>query len=246
MADSPSAGWVLRQREMFLGRRRFLRDVVFKYIIQTLLWNITVEGLAHIPAEGGAVLMINHVTAADPLVAVGVVRPRFVVPMSKIENFRTPGIGLVVRSWGAYPVRRGEVDRDALRTTIQLLEAGEVTLMAPEGTRSPGLIQPKDGLAYLTTKVDPPPVIVPTALYNLETWKEDLLKPWRRTPAHVTFGRGFRLRTVPGQRVRREALAAMTDEMMYQLAILLPERNRGVYSDISQMTTDYLDFVEPD
>ena len=239
----PADSWVIRQRDIFQSRREAMR-FLYDTIVCHLLWKPVVEGLEHIPASGPAILMINHVTAVDPMAVLATVRPRFVVPMSKIENFWNPFVGILVRSWGAYPVRRGEVDREALKTTLQLLEAGEITLMAPEGHRSPALIKPKDGLAYLATRATPAPVIVPTAVYNLESWLRDLARPWRRTEAHLTFGPGFRLKGDPAaRRISREVLAAMTDEMMYRLAALLPEHNRGVYSDLSQATTHYLDFV---
>ncbi len=242
--NQPAESWVVRQREIFQGRRHFMRDILFDKVACKVLWKLTVTGLEHIPASGPAILMMNHVTAVDPFAALGSARPRYVVPMSKIENFWNPFVGILVRSWGAYPVRRGEVDREALRTALLLLEAGEITLIAPEGTRSPALIRPKDGLAYLATRAKPAPVIVPTAVYNLETWLRDLVTPWRRTHACVSYGRGFRLRTEGGgRRISRETLSAMTDEMMYQLAALLPERNRGVYSDLDKATTNYLEFV---
>ena len=239
----PADSWVIRQRDIFRSRRQALRFLYDK-VACTLLWKPVVEGLDNLPASGPAILMINHVTAVDPIAVLATVRPRFVVPMSKIENFWNPLVGILVRSWGAYPVRRGEVDREALKTTLQLLEAGEITLIAPEGHRSPALIKPKDGLAYLATRTDSAPVIVPTAIYNLETWLRDLATPWRRTEVHLTFGQGFRLKVEPGaKRLPREVLAAMTDEMMYRLAMLLPEHNRGVYGDLSRATTHYLDFV---
>ena len=189
----PADSWVIRQRDIFRSRRQALRFLYDK-VACTLLWKPVVEGLDNLPASGPAILMINHVTAVDPIAVLATVRPRFVVPMSKIENFWNPLVGILVRSWGAYPVRRGEVDREALKTTLQLLEAGEITLIAPEGHRSPALIKPKDGLAYLATRTDSAPVIVPTAIYNLETWLRDLATPWRRTKVHLTFGQGFRLK----------------------------------------------------
>lgn len=233
--------WVIRQRDIFKQRRHFFRDFVFDKILRTFFWKVTIEGLEHIPEDAPTIIMMNHLAAIDPIVAAGAVRPRFIVPMSKIENFEHPLVSILVRSWGAFPVRRGEVDRDALKIALQLLEAGEVTLIAPEGTRNTALQRPKDGLAYIATKSNP--IIVPTAIFNHETWKEDLLRPWRRTPIDVRFGPGFRLRTDGRKRIPREELHRMTDEMMYQLAILLPERNRGEYADLTKMTTNYLEFV---
>ncbi len=239
MIEVTPDSWAVRQREMFASRRRFFRDVVFRHLAPAL-WKLTVTGLEHIPAEGPTIVMINHMAALDPIVVMGTVRPRFIVPMSKIENFQNPFSGVLVRSWGAYPVDREKMDREALNIALQLMAAGEMTLIAPEGTRNNGLQRPKDGLAFIATRSDA--MIVPAAISNTEGWKEDLLRPWRRTPIHVSYGPAFRLRRGEG-RIPRETLHRMTDEMMYQLARLLPERNRGEYADLGRLTTDYLDFV---
>ncbi|GAB4572233.1 MAG: hypothetical protein Kow0077_11060 [Anaerolineae bacterium] len=243
MSSMTTESWAIRQREIFASRRRFFRDVLFR-VLAWMFLDLTVTGVENIPASGPVILMINHMTALDPIVVLGTAKPRFVVPMSKIENFQHPLTGLLVRSWGAYPVRRGQVDREALNIAIQLMEAGEMTLIAPEGTRNRALQRPKDGLAFIATRTNA--MIVPTAIFNAETWKRDLFIPWRRTPVHVSYGPAFRLRKPESGRVPREVLHQMTDEMMYQLALLLPEHNRGEYSDLSRMTTEYLDFVRQD
>ncbi len=233
--------WVIQQRQIFRFRRHFMRDILFDKLVRTVFWDVKIEGLENIPPEGPAILMINHVTAADPVAVLGATRPRFVVPMSKIENFWNPFSSILVRSWGAYPVRRGTVDREALRIAEKLLEAGELTLIAPEGTRHPALGRPRHGLTYIAVRTNA--IVVPTAIYNLETWLKDLVIPWRRTEVHVHYGRPFRLKKGGRKRIPRAELHRMTDEMMYQLAALLPERNRGEYADLSRATTDYLEFV---
>ncbi len=241
--NTTARDWVQQQDRVFRSRRHFMRDFLFDKLACTLLWNVTIQGLANIPARGPVILMMNHVTAVDPVAILGVTRPRFPVPMSKAENFGGLVAGLFARSWGAYPVRRGAVDRRALQATLDLLDAGEVTMIAPEGTRSPALIRPKAGLAYIATRANPATVIVPTAVYQLETWLRDLFSPWRRTPVHVSYGRGFRLRRAGTGRFPRQELDRVMDEMMYQLALLLPDKNRGAYSDLDAKTSDYLDFV---
>jgi 1-acyl-sn-glycerol-3-phosphate acyltransferase len=235
--------WVLQQDELFRSRRDFYRNVVFDRVVRTLFWNVTITGLENIPKKAPVIIMMNHLAAIDPFVVAGAVRPRYVVPMSKIENFENPIVGILARTWGAYPVRRGEVDRDALRIAMALMKAGEVTLIAPEGTRNRALQRPHDGLAYIASKTNP--VVVPTAVFNHATWLKDLLIPWKRTPVQVSFGRGFRLKLEDRKRIPRDELNRFTDEMMYQLALLLPEHNRGEYSDLSKMTTDHLKFFDP-
>ncbi len=235
------AEWAEWQKTAFAGRRRFLRDVFYQQFLARFLWKVTVEGLEYVPASGPAMLMMSHSTIMDITVPLGVIKNRFVVAMSKQENFESPLLGWVVRSWGAIPVRRGEVDRRALETTLELLRAGELVLIMPEGTRTPALREAKDGLAYLALKADA--LIVPAAVWGLERYLQDALRPWKRSDVHIRFGPPFRLKPREEKRVPREVLGQMTREMMYQLARLYPEHKRGYYADLSQATTEHLIFV---
>ncbi len=241
MSSVSADSWVVRQRSIFKARRHIIRDVLFR-LIAPLFIRLTVHGLEHVPPEGGAILMINHMTAVDPLIVVCTIKNRDVVPMSKIENFRNPIIGVLVRTWGGYAVHRGQVDRGALNTAANLVAAGEMTLIAPEGHRQPALGRPKDGLAYIATKTGA--LVIPVGVYNTEHWVRHLFMPWHRTPVEVAYGRPFRLRTGGRTRIPRDEIRRMTEEMMYQLASLLPERNRGDYSDLSRTTTTFLEFTD--
>lgn len=235
MSVSPES-WAYRQRNRYRWLRYFLRDVLLRPLGFNLLVKPHVEGLENIPHSGPTILMMNHSFTVDGVVVIGVIKSRFVVPMLKVENLHHPVLGIFTRSWGAYGVERGKIDRVALKKTFDLLALGELVLVAPEGTRHHELQRPKDGLAYIAMKANP--VIVPTALWNGETWYSDLLRP-RRTHVQVRFGKPFRLKGA-GQRVKRDALPAIADEMMYQLAELLPEAYRGVYSDMTQKSEHYL------
>ena len=233
--------WAFRQKDRFETRRRFMRDFLLNTLAFNLLLDVSVQGAENIPESGGVILMINHVTAIDPMIVAGAVRHRFVVIMSKAENFRNPLVRLLIGNWGGYPVRRGEVDRRALKITLDLLSLGEMVLMAPEGSRHSQLSEAKGGTAYIGLKSRA--VIVPTAIYNADTWRRDLILP-RRTPVQVIFGRPFRLRQDERKRVPREEMDIITTEMMCQLASLLPPRYRGAYADLDKLSTDRLEFID--
>lgn len=196
--------------------------------------------MAQIPTSGPTLLMMNHMGGADPIVLMGAVGPRYLASMSKIENFDIPVLGPLMRLWGAYPIMRGEVDRRALEFTIKLLREGELVLIAPEGTRQAEMSEAKDGLAYLAVKANA--VIVPVGLEGTREFFGNL-KRLRRTTITLNFGRPFRFRTDGRQRVPRPELAHMTREAMYQLASLVHPDRRGFYSDLSQATTDRLEFL---
>jgi 1-acyl-sn-glycerol-3-phosphate acyltransferase len=230
-------------RQPALAWRRFL----LRGLIQTLgfkvLWNVAVHGTENIPSSGPTILMMNHISALDPVLCMGAVSHRYVIPMTKVENAAHPILGGFVKWYGAYTVNREEVDRSALLNSIELLKSGQLILIAPEGTRNPeGLTQPKDGLTYVATKADA--IIVPTAVSGAVGWLPRL-KRLNRGAMRVDFGRPFRFNTGGRARIPRDELAQMTQEAMYQLSLTLPDPAlRGEYSNISQATTQTLSFLD--
>ena len=222
------------------------RRVLLRGLIRTLgfkvLWDVNITGSENIPSAGPAIIMMNHISAVDPVLCMGAVTSRFVIPMTKIENMSNPLIGPFVRWWGSYTIKRGEIDRKALTNSIELVKHGQLILIAPEGTRHPeGLAEAKDGLAFIATKANA--VIIPTAISGAVGWNKKLFR-FQRPHININFGRPFKFKTGDGPRVPREALAIMSHEAMYQLALAVKdETRRGYYSDLSKATTDYLEFV---
>lgn len=98
------------------------------------LYRCRAEGAEHLPDEGGAILVVNHKSAADPVV-VGMVFDRPLVFMAKRELFKVPGLGWLIAKLGAFPIDRGKGDRAALELSLRLLAEGRVLFMFPEGTR---------------------------------------------------------------------------------------------------------------
>ncbi|MCY3574856.1 MAG: lysophospholipid acyltransferase family protein [Chloroflexi bacterium] len=205
---------------------------------------LEVAGVHNVPRQGPTCLMINHVSYLDPIVVTAAIPFRHTISLSKIENFRLPVVGWLLRQWGHYPISRGQYDRKALMQTIALLQAGQLMLMAPEGTRHVGGLQPaKEGLAFVASKADA--VIVPAAICGAEDWRKRL-KRARRAYAKVVFGAPFRFRRSDRKRIPRPELTQMITEAMYQLALAIPVEYaylRGYYSDIDNASSDLLEFV---
>jgi 1-acyl-sn-glycerol-3-phosphate acyltransferase len=217
--------------------RRFCNSAL-RFLFKILL-KLEVVGLENVPLEGPLILMITHTNFLDPLLA-GAFMPREVVMMSKVENFWHPILGILVRLYGAFPVRRGEVDLWAIRRSLEVLDNDEVLLMAPEGTRSgDGRLQKgHDGMTFIALRADAP--VLPMAIMGGERFWANLPK-LRRTPIKIVIGNVFRFS--PGQqRVRRAIISKMTEEAMYRLASLLPPERRGVYSDLESATEEHLIF----
>jgi 1-acyl-sn-glycerol-3-phosphate acyltransferase len=232
VARQPQIAW---RRNLMRG---FIRLVGFK-----ILWDVHVTGLDNIPASGPTILMMNHISLLDPILCMGAVTHRFVIPMTKIENLRNPFVAPFVRFWGSFSINRGEIDRKALMNSIELIKSGQLILIAPEGTRHiEGLARPKDGLSYVATKADA--VVVPAAISGAVDWQAKM-KHLQRPHINVNFGRAFKFKTEGRSRIPREELSAMMEEAMYQLALAVTdETRRGVYSDLSQATTEHLEFIK--
>ena len=221
------------------GRRRVLHWMIQNIGFRFLVKYIGVEGLENFPPSGSAILMINHIAFVDPVIVMGSVT-RMIVPMAKVEASKVPIWGNFVGLWQAVPVSRGEIDRKALRMALEVLAAGEIILVAPEGTRSSCLQKGKEGVAYLAAKSGSP--IVPVAVEGTEGFPSIYPIGWRRPGAQVRLGAPFRFKPVDGK-VNRERLRLMTDEAMYILAAMLPADRRGVYADLSQATRHTIEFA---
>ena len=216
--------------------RKFLRFLITNIAWRWLAKIDRIEGLENLPATGAAILMINHIAFIDPIVILGNI-PRNIVPMAKAEVYRVPVWGIFPWLWDVIPVHRGAADREALKRALSVLEAGEIVLIAPEGTRHEALRDVKEGVAYLAYKSGAP--VTPVAIEGTPGFPSLSQTRWSQPGVVVKIGRPFHFQPIPG-RLPREALKQMTDEAMYRLAAMLPEHRRGEYSDLSQATSEYI------
>jgi 1-acyl-sn-glycerol-3-phosphate acyltransferase len=136
--------------------------------------------------------------------------------------------------WGVIPVRRGEADTSALRTALERLEQGYIVGVAPEGTRNKtGILRRAlPGTVIVALRSGVP--ILPVAHWGGEVFLANL-KRFKRTDFHIRVGEPFKL-NVSGTKVTSEIRQQLVDEMMYQLAALMPEKYRGEYADFADST----------
>lgn len=103
--------------------------------LQFRLMGWKVQGADNMPKEGPVILVINHVSMWDPVVAASSVSRR-VSFMAKEELFSIPILGKLFSKLGAFPVKRGQGDMNAIRQSLAILKGGGVLGLFPEGTRS--------------------------------------------------------------------------------------------------------------
>jgi 1-acyl-sn-glycerol-3-phosphate acyltransferase len=235
--DKPRANY---NHAEFASRRRVCRFLLRRIGFTVLVKLDRVDGLENIPAEGPAILMMNHIGFVDPIIMVHAV-PRDIVPLAKVEAYDYPVVGIFPRLWGVIPVQRDGVDRHAVQLALDVLRAGEILLVAPEGTRGPALQSPREGAVYLASRSGVP--IIPVAIESSEGFPTfPFLPRWHKPGARVTVGHPFRVRSA-FNRARGDQLKQMADEAMYKIAAMLSPERRGTYADLSRATQEMLEMV---
>jgi 1-acyl-sn-glycerol-3-phosphate acyltransferase len=166
------------------------------------------QGLENIP-EGGFVLAPNHVSNLDPWPLGMPLWPhRQLNWMAKSELYK-PVVGTLISWGGAFPVRRGERDEGAIETAVERVQAGEIVVIFPEGTRKEkGMIKrhesrPRTGAARVALRAGAP--LVPAAIGGTD-------RLLRLGPLRVAYGPPVDLSGIEGD--ERSAAREATDRLM--------------------------------
>lgn len=185
---------------------------------------VTHEGF---PKSGPTIVAVNHLHMVDPA-AVSPILPRQAVTLAAGKWRRFFLVDMILRIAGVIYVRRGEIDREALRQCLHVLSQGGVLAIAPEGTRSRtgAMQQAKSGIAYLALRSNA--AIVPVAIFGTER-----LRDWlrlKRPTLRVIMGEPFRLPQIKDKPTAAE-LQHLADLVMIRLGLHLPESYRGYYAE---------------
>jgi len=205
---------------LYYGGRLFTRVLLF------LFTRFKVKGKENIPSQGPLLIVVNHLNLADPPI-IGVSVDRKAMFLAKEELFRSKLSGYVVRNYGAFPVRRGGMNKDALRKSAQLLAQGMALIIFPEGRRSLSaqLEEALSGAALIAVRNGVP--ILPIGIAGTEKIKGIVW--WLRRPKIVVnIGCPFSLPPANGKLTRVE-LTQLTHSIMEHIAELLPAEYRGDY-----------------
>jgi 1-acyl-sn-glycerol-3-phosphate acyltransferase len=197
-----------------------MRPSRFYLLVGALSWPILhgpfrlrVQGQANLPANGGYVLAANHLSNFDPWpLGMPLWPQRFLRFMAKSELYWWP-LGPIITAGGAFPVRRGERDVEAMKTAAELAREGYVVAMFPHGTRQrKGLVkkyQPRSHTGAARIALDAGVPLVPAAIAGTDRLS-------RLGPLRVRYGKAIPLedlRHKDGSVAAREA----TDRLMSEI-----------------------------
>ncbi|MCR4426232.1 MAG: 1-acyl-sn-glycerol-3-phosphate acyltransferase [Firmicutes bacterium] len=187
-----------------------------------VFYRFEVRGTEHIPKKGALIVVANHSSALDPL-ALGAAFPRPIAFMAKSELFRNPILGGLLRALYAFPVRRGLVDRDAYRRSIDILKAGKVLGVFPEGTRSETgeLLPPHAGAGRFALQTGTS--VLPAALLGTHAAIKKGTTTLKKSRIVVVFGDPIVVRRPDDGRLMREEVDSLSRVLMEKVQELMTE-----------------------
>jgi len=214
----------------------------FLDILTSTICRINDAEIVKVPTRGPLILTTNHVNALEIPVLYSRLQPRPISGFFAAKRLDSAWMRWLLNALHGIPVQRGKLDRSALRQAISRIRAGDIFAIAPEGTRSADgrLGKGKPGVVLLAMQSGAP--IQPVVHWGDEDWQRNLTR-LIRTPFHIAVGRPFRLDT-GGRRVDRQKRQEILDEIMVQMAALLPPEYRGVYANRDAANPKYLRFLE--
>ena len=208
--------------------RTFLRWLLRRLI--NIIAKVDVHGYENVPPTGAFVIATNHIGMLDAaMLFYAIDRWDVFIPVAEKWE-RNAFLRWAAKYANFIFIDRFNPDLKAMRRIIGLMEKGNILVIAPEGTRSRvgGMNEGKPGVSYLAAKLNRP--IVPVGLAGTED-KVILgnLRHLRRSHIVLHAGKAFSLPSLPAKD-RGAVLQQFTDEIMCRIAVLLPEKYRGVYA----------------
>lgn len=196
---------------------RFAQRVV--RVLWPLVGRLDVQGAEHVPGEGPFLLIANHQSYIDPVLVQAVLR-RPLYTMAKSTEFSTPVVGAILKRLKSFPVRRFEIDPQAVRLVLRHLDAGRGVGIYIEGERTwDGRLQePRLGTIRLILKAGVS--VVPCGIQGAY----DVWPRWhrriRRGPIRIRFGPPLRFPVLHDRDARNAALPEARRRLMSALAEL--------------------------
>lgn len=204
----------------------------------------SVSGIENVPRRGPLIICPSHSGTLDPPMVPAFTPRNDTWSMAKSEYFKGSITEFFFRSYHAFPVVRHSADRNALRRSFDLLKAGDALIIYPEGTRveSGVLATPEPGAGFIAQKAGCP--VLPVGLTGTRECLPKGARWPRRVPVTISFGKPFTVasKRPDGSRVSHQEAA---DAIMLDIAELLPEHQRGAFSDLPALRTRLAGVTRP-
>ncbi len=217
----------LRGRCLNMGVKMILR----------IICSVDGTELNRVPMEGPLIVMVNHINFLEvPLLSTRML-PREFRALTKQETWDNPIFRILADEWGGIPLNRDKPGIESFRRSLESLKENKILFIAPEGTRTEDgiLREGHTGITSLALKSGAP--ILPIAHYGGEQfWRN--IKRMRRTK--VTFKIGDPLMILRPDVINKDMKKVITDQLMYELASLLPPSYRGHYHQRKDYDRSYL------
>ncbi|WP_456049033.1 lysophospholipid acyltransferase family protein [Acetivibrio cellulolyticus] len=185
-------------------------------IVFSLLYRVKIVGMENVPKDGALILCANHNGEMD-MFFIGYRLKRLVHYMAKEELFKNPLLGGFIRWLGAFPVKRGKADVEAIKTSLKLLENNEILGIFPEGTRmkkkAANSIRVKPGVALIAQKSGAP--IIPVAVMGS-------YKPFSKIK--IVFGKPFSIDLNKDNKYTNSELVEISENIMSKVYALMEEK----------------------
>ena len=207
--------------------------------ITDLIFRVDAAELSKVPAHGPLILITNHVHMPEiPTLFLRLV-PRPVTGMLLASRWDNALLSWMLDAFHIIPLRRGEADLAGLRHGLEMLQRGYIVIVDPEGTRShDGRLQAgRAGAVLMALRSGAP--LIPVVHYGSENYMQNLRR-LRRTDFHFEVGKPFQIDPKTADSLHR-LRQPIIDEVMAQMAALLPPQYRGVYANV-RPTRNFLIF----
>ncbi|MBV9208424.1 MAG: 1-acyl-sn-glycerol-3-phosphate acyltransferase [Actinobacteria bacterium] len=207
---------------MFYWLTKYTLGLTLKIVFRPRAW-----GVENVPRRGPVILASNHLSFSDHFFGPLPV-PRKVIFLAKSEYFTGRGLkGLISKAFftgvGQIPLDRagGPASEQAIRTGLQVLAAGRVLGIYPEGTRSPDgrLYRGKTGVARLAIESGAP-VVACAMIDTFRFQPPGRIRPDMRVRPGVRFGEPLDFSRYQGRQADGQLLRSVTDEIMQTIAKL--------------------------
>jgi 1-acyl-sn-glycerol-3-phosphate acyltransferase len=223
-----------------VGFRRAAVSFALRGVLNTLCRIDCHEYVEALSKNKPLIVAMNHVNFLEVPILVAHSYPLNVTGVAKTETWKNPIFAFLFNTYQAIPIDRSGAFQKVFTQVREAIDNGNFVCIFPEGTRSKNgvLRKGKAGIIHMALEVNAP--VLPVVHYGGERIWENIRR-LRRTPFCFRAGRPFKINFDgrPGRDQREEIM----DEVMGQMARLLPEEKRGIYADQTDRECKYLEFI---